>query len=400
MGRERSVRAGSSSRTVGHKKKKPYKVVLESITQKKKKLQIFDRWTQDSFEENAPSGYTFVPIGNVEVTEQCKEFCRKRGLKAYNVSTHPKSFARADPEKVSYHLNRVGFHFPSTIVDQAMNWIGIELNGRSRAGIANNLGRRLRRYGQQPERVAVITAMKDLFPKMPHESVDIIVEHAFEQGAKRVGNATNLSIERRVQMAVLAHVRHQHTDYDRLLKEVGYIEARKRVERPCIEKILEWRGEANDDDEEMEDDFREIIVLDDDDDDDSEVEDSGSGSSTPSIELVANEATADDLGPRDPGLPLLAMRKKDSQGLLSSPPLRNHDWASEASMIEATSGSFPSTLRNERLHMHGVMMHTGRTLARLPELIKSIETGMIQCLTIAAMNRTHSVLEQAHTLAH
>ncbi|KAK8191723.1 hypothetical protein IWZ00DRAFT_288515 [Phyllosticta capitalensis] len=295
MGRERSVRAGSSSRTVGHKKKKPYKVVLESITQKKKKLRI-----ADSFEENAPSGYTFVPIGNVEVTEQCKEFCRKRGLKAYNVSTHPKSFARADPEKVSYHLNRVGFHFPSTIVDQAMNWIGIELNGRSRAGIANNLGRRLRRYGQQPERVAVITAMKDLFPKMPHESVDIIVEHAFEQGAKRVGNATNLSIERRVQMAVLAHVRHQHTDYDRLLKEVGYIEARKRVERPCIEKILEWRGEANDDDEEMEDDFREIIVLDDDDDDDSEVEDSGSGSSTPSIELVANEATADDLGPRDP----------------------------------------------------------------------------------------------------
>lgn len=98
-----------------------------------------------------------------------------------SVKTHPKSFARADPEKVSYHLNRVGFHFPSTIVDQAMNWIGIELNGRSRAGIANNLGRRLRRYGQQPERVAVITAMKDLFPKMPHESVDIIVEHAFEQ---------------------------------------------------------------------------------------------------------------------------------------------------------------------------------------------------------------------------
>lgn len=34
------MRAGSSSRTVGHKKKKPYKVVLESITQKKKKLRI------------------------------------------------------------------------------------------------------------------------------------------------------------------------------------------------------------------------------------------------------------------------------------------------------------------------------------------------------------------------
>ncbi|KAK7527009.1 uncharacterized protein IWZ02DRAFT_372439 [Phyllosticta citriasiana] len=294
MGRERSVRASSSSRVVGHKRKKPYTVVLESVTQKKKKLRI-----ADSFEQNAPNGYTFVPIGNVDLTEQCKEFCRKKGLKAYNVSTHPSNVARADPEKVSYHLNRVGFHFPSAVVDQAMEWIGIQLNGRSRAGIANNIGRRLKTYSSQPEKVAVRGAMKDLFPKMPEESLAVILEHAFQQGANRVGTARNLSIERRVQMAVLAHVRHKHTDYDRLLKEVGYIEARKAVEKPCIEKILEWRGEGQEDDEEMEDDFREVIILDDD-DDDSDVETSGSGQSSPSMELVANEATADDLGPRDP----------------------------------------------------------------------------------------------------
>ncbi|KAK8161884.1 hypothetical protein IWX90DRAFT_388721 [Phyllosticta citrichinensis] len=295
MGRERSVRASSSSRVVGHKRKKPYTVILESVTQKRRKLRI-----ADSFEENAPNGYTFVPIGNVELTEQCKEFCRKKGLKAYNVSTHPSSEARANPGKVSYHLNRVGFHFPSAVVDQAMEWIGIPLNGRSRAGIANNIGRRLKTYGSQPEKVAVRSAMKDLFPKMPPESLAVILEHAFQQGANRVGTATNLSIERRVQMAVLAHVRHKHTNYDRLLKEVGYIEARKTVEKPCIEKILEWRGEGQEEDDEMEDDFREVIVLDDDDDDDSDVDNSGSGHSSPSLELVANEATADDLGPRDP----------------------------------------------------------------------------------------------------
>ncbi|KAK8163324.1 hypothetical protein BC567DRAFT_22051 [Phyllosticta citribraziliensis] len=295
MGRERSVRASSSSRVVGHKRKKPYTVILESVTQKRRKLRI-----ADSFEENAPNGYTFVPIGNVELTEQCKEFCRKKGLKAYNVSTHPSSEARANPGKVSYHLNRVGFHFPSVVVDQAMEWIGIPLNGRSRAGIANNIGRRLKTYGSQPEKVAVRSAMKDLFPKMPPESLAVILEHAFQQGANRVGTATNLSIERRVQMAVLAHVRHKHTNYDRLLKEVGYIEARKTVEKPCIEKILEWRGEGQEEDDEMEDDFREVIVLDDDDDDDSDVDNSGSGHSSPSLELVANEATADDLGPRDP----------------------------------------------------------------------------------------------------
>lgn len=76
-------------------------------------------------------------------------------------------------------------------------------------------------------------------------------------------------------MAVLAHVRHKHTDYDKLLKEVGYIQARKTVENPCIEKILTWRGENTSDDDdvvEMEDDFREIIVLDDSDDNDTEVD--------------------------------------------------------------------------------------------------------------------------------
>lgn len=65
------------------------------------------------------------------------------------------------------------------------------------------------------------------------------------------------------------------------------------------------------------------------------------------------------------GLPLLAMRKKDSQGLLSSPPLRNHDWASEASMIEATSGILRSPGINmfKRFDTHLWQAHSRRPSA-------------------------------------
>lgn len=89
-------------------------------------------------------------------------------------------------------------------------------------------------------------------------------------------------------MAVLAHVRHKHTEYDKLLKEVGYIQARKAVENPCIEKILTWRGEnLNEDDDvvEMEDDFREVIVLDDSDASDGE-DDGAESDSESSVEYA------------------------------------------------------------------------------------------------------------------
>ncbi|KAB2579511.1 hypothetical protein DBV05_g2057 [Lasiodiplodia theobromae] len=265
------------------RKKNAYKVVLESVTQKRKKLRL-----TATFDQQAPPGYTFIGFGNAKLTAQCKEFCRKRGELAYSVSAPPKNNATADPEKISFHVNRLGFYFPNKIVDLAMEWLGIQVNGarprsQNGSGFTRGLGRRLKQHTNLSEEDQVRAAMRDLFPKMPEDSLEAIVEHAFAEGAKRVGNATNLSLERRVQMAVLAHVRHKHTEYDKLLKEVGYIQARKAVENPCIEKILTWRGEnLNEDDDvvEMEDDFREVIVLDD--SDASDGEDDGADSDSES----------------------------------------------------------------------------------------------------------------------
>ena len=74
---------------------------------------------------------------------------------------------------------------------------------------------------------------------------------------------------RRAQLAVIAHIRHTYTDYDALLKLVQYNEARRRVEKPCLDRLIRWRGD-DDDAEDMDDVLREVIVIPDDDEEDDD----------------------------------------------------------------------------------------------------------------------------------
>lgn len=102
---------------------------------------------------------------------------------------------------------------------------------------------------------------------------------------------------RRVQLAVVAHIRHVYTDYDKMLKTGTWMQARQNVEHVSLAKLKEWRDESGEQSNEIEDTFREVIVLDDDD----EPNDEGS-SSTPdereqSMEIVSSRATARDLQP-------------------------------------------------------------------------------------------------------
>ena len=93
------------------------------------------------------------------------------------------------------------------------------------------------------------------------------------KGKGHVGTVANLSLVRRAQLAVIAHIRHTYTDYDALLKQVQYNEARRRVEKPCLDRLIRWRGDDHDTGD-MEDVLREVIVIPDDDDDNDEGDES------------------------------------------------------------------------------------------------------------------------------
>lgn len=88
---------------------------------------------------------------------------------------------------------------------------------------------------------------------------------------------------------MVAHVRHIYTDYDRLLKQGSFHEARTAVEQPTLAKVVEWRGDDENGQTELEDVFREVIVISD--DDDSEVEENTTvtpDSRDLSVEILSN----------------------------------------------------------------------------------------------------------------
>lgn len=154
----------------------------------------------------------------------------------------------------------------------------------------------------------VRAAILELFPRIPEVDLAEIVNRAWAEGSSRVGNASDLGLPRRVQLATIARIRHTYTDYDRLLKAFEWKEARATVEGDCLQKLIEWRGEHEQGDEnDLEEIVRETIVIDDDDEGDergsaygSEADDEESvvelgDRSDAQVEYSTRVATGDDL---------------------------------------------------------------------------------------------------------
>ena len=117
------------------------------------------------------------------------------------------------------------------------------------------------------------------------------------QGKERVGTAVELPLARRVQLAVVAHIRHVYTDYDKLLKKGDYLLARSKVEQGTLDKLLTWRRDDDDDPNAMEGILREVIVIPDDDEDDASYNlnaiDGVHSDREDSIEIVSDRGTPD-----------------------------------------------------------------------------------------------------------
>ncbi|CAN9207800.1 unnamed protein product [Alternaria alternata] len=291
------------------KKKKPYKILLEAVTQEKKKLHSIL-----TYASNAPTGFGFIPAGHPEFTEWCKEQCRQRNLDVHVVSAKPKNKTHSDPEKLSHHVHRVGHHFPIHIIELACSKFGYIYDER-RGLRKDKEGERTNWIAQEFEDYSsrqvqhghsateketkgyIHNAVREMFPKIPEADLQAIVSHAFEEGTNRVGNAKELSLARRVQLAVVAHIRHTYTDYDKLLKTDGWSEARSQVEKVSLAKLKEWRDEDGKQSDELEETFREVIVLDDDDDASSDESMSTPDEREQSMEIVSSRATARDLQP-------------------------------------------------------------------------------------------------------
>lgn len=124
-------------------------------------------------------------------------------------------------------------------------------------------------------------AIRDLFPRIPHTDRQMIIEHAFKKvgglclpnvsllkpqgamfhGEPTVGLQPGIPLSRRVQLAVLAHIRHTHTRYDQLLRETSWMNARKAVEPVCLDVLVKWRGDEETGRDQMDEILREVVII-------------------------------------------------------------------------------------------------------------------------------------------
>ncbi|KAJ4377478.1 hypothetical protein N0V83_000303 [Neocucurbitaria cava] len=79
------------------------------------------------------------------------------------------------------------------------------------------------------------------FPKIPEKDKEKVLKHGFKKHSGRVGRTSSIPLSRKVLLAVIAHVRHQHTTYDTLLSGGEDRDMARKKTRKQIETIMrEW----------------------------------------------------------------------------------------------------------------------------------------------------------------
>lgn len=87
--------------------------------------------------------------------------------------------------------------------------------------------------------------LRQQFPRMPEDSLEEIVSHAFLKGSGRVGRTSRVTDKKKAELAVEAHIRHTHTMYDTLLGNgVGRSDARGQVWSRVQAMKKEWEGDG------------------------------------------------------------------------------------------------------------------------------------------------------------
>ncbi|RDL39028.1 uncharacterized protein BP5553_03368 [Venustampulla echinocandica] len=240
----------------------------ENTEKKEKRLEF-----QVTDNPKPPPGFAFVPIGDPILTKGCKELSRERDAMIFIVSA-----SKEEKSKISEHIYRTGYHFRESIVEDARQIIGETVLSRPTVapGEIEPIPETQDEINKQAD-----AAIRDLFPRIPNTDRQMILEHAFKKGAlfhgePTVGLQTDLPLSRRVQLAVLAHIRHTHTRYDKLLRETTWVNARKVVEQVCLDVLVKWRGDEETGRDQMDEILREIVIITDseEEDDSSSEEDS------------------------------------------------------------------------------------------------------------------------------
>jgi hypothetical protein len=165
-----------------------------------------------------PAGYAFLPKGIAYKTRHCRKLTHESGKPLYIVVSNKKT--------------TLGLRAPKSIIAQ--------VHAKANETLASRRAATGKRDAADIAKAAAsLTAQ---FRKMPKEEKDLVLTHGFKKHSGRVGRTASISLEKKVLLAVVAHVRHKHTEYDTLLRAGTDRDAARKLTRKKIEATIKAWG--------------------------------------------------------------------------------------------------------------------------------------------------------------
>ncbi|KAJ5114309.1 hypothetical protein NUU61_000068 [Penicillium alfredii] len=195
------------------KTKRPFKKTMVPVSDDPLEINIY---------EHTPllDGYVFVVKGDVYITRHCRSMTKESGQVVYVV------YNKAGK-------NTLGIRVPATIHAEVVE--SAAATADSRASAVQDRDTR--------DRTRARELLRRQFPLMPTDTLDTILNHAFLKGSGRVGRTAMMTEERKAVLAVEAHIRHTHTDYDKLLDAGMNREDARQTVWPVVQAISRaWEG--------------------------------------------------------------------------------------------------------------------------------------------------------------
>ena len=164
-----------------------------------------------------PKGYSFLPKGMPYKTLHCRKRTHEAGKPLYVVVENKK---------------QIGLRVPTLILHQVHALAKQTLSERRAAT----------KKRDATEMVKVADELGRQFPSIPDRDRARVLEHGFKKHSGRVGRTGRISLQEKVLLAVIAHIRHQHTTYDSLLRDGKHREAARRLTGKEINPIMRKWG--------------------------------------------------------------------------------------------------------------------------------------------------------------
>ncbi|ORY03334.1 hypothetical protein BCR34DRAFT_591627 [Clohesyomyces aquaticus] len=167
-----------------------------------------------------PQGYAFLPKGNQYKTLHCRRLTREAGKTVYVVEDRKKAVGIRVPKSIFFRVQSLARETHTTRV---------AATERRDAALI-----------RQAE-----AELHTLFPKIPKKEMEVVLKRAFRKHSGRVGRTGKEPMRKKVQLAVIAHIRHTHTEYDQLLNGgLDRQDGRKATWKKLEQVLREWGSKA------------------------------------------------------------------------------------------------------------------------------------------------------------